>query len=257
MQALLTNVLDFQKMRLGSLLVTDKRMTIRERLKEKRTDLGKNQGDIGKALGYEQGSISLFERDTARLRRKGVSFARNLFKAYGFDENEASQLVYELFKDELSTLKGTAQLAVRAKGPTVQYAGIVSAGRLGNSFTEDEVTEVMVPEWIAERYDLSKVYAVDVEGDSMVSEDAKESIPEGSRVFFLSINGVRPNNGEIVSCYLEHEDINVIKIWRKEDDWITLHSYNRQHKPIILEESTPCRLQGVYLTHIPRGPRLR
>ncbi len=137
----------------------------------------------------------------------------------------------------------------------VRFAGVVSAGAFGASLIDEERSLVGAPDWIADRYDLSKVFAVEVSGDSMLADDARRAIPEGSLVFFHS--ALQPEYGEIVCVRLLESDISIIKKYIPGDQYTTLESFNREHEPIILNSSKPAQVEGVYLTHIPRPPRLR
>jgi SOS-response transcriptional repressor LexA len=143
-------------------------------------------------------------------------------------------------------------MAVTDEGPRVVYLGEVSAGN-GNSSADMKM--VSVPTWIAERYDLRDVFAMTVSGTSMVCEQVENTIPEGSLVYFHA--RLKPHPGEVVCCYLQHQDMQVVKIYKPERKYTILESYNveMRDKPITIDEGEPGVLKGVYLSHEVRGPR--
>ena len=92
-------------------------------------------------------------------------------------------------------------------------------------------------------YDLSKVFAVEVFScDSMLADDARRAIPEGSLVFFHS--ALQPEYGEIVCVRLLESDISIIKKYIPGDQYTTLESFNREHEPIILNSSKPAQVEA-------------
>jgi SOS-response transcriptional repressor LexA len=183
-----------------------------------------------------------------------------LLRVYKFTEREIGEIAHKFHLDRLIEYlhlirrQPSTHLGV-AEGPRVRYMGLVSAGAFGDSYQSEDATLVSVPDWIAERYDLEDIFAVDVTGESMTCDQAKRTIPEGSRVYFHA--KLRPEVGEIVCCRLLDRDNSVIKVFKPSGAYTTLESYNRDHKPLILDESNPAQLEGVYLTHIPRPSRLR
>ena len=140
------------------------------------------------------------------------------------------------------------------EGPTVRLLGVVSAGTATGSMVED-LGRVNVPDAIADRFRLGEIFALEVAGDSMTCEDAHKNIPEGSTAFFHS--KLRPEMGDIIVCRITDPEISILKVYRPGEDYVVLESYNQQHKPIVLTGENECRLEGVYLTHIPRPRRLR
>jgi SOS-response transcriptional repressor LexA len=183
-----------------------------------------------------------------------------LLRVYKYGDRDIEEIAHRFNLDRLIEYlhlirrQPSTHLGV-AEGPRVRYMGLISAGAFGDSYQSEDATLVNVPDWIAERYDLEDVFAVDVSGESMTCDQAKRTIPEGSRVYFHA--KLRPELGEIVCCRLLDRDNSVIKVFRPSGTYTTLESYNKDHKPLILDESNPAQLEGVYLTHIPRPSRLR
>lgn len=142
------------------------------------------------------------------------------------------------------------------EGPRVKYRGKIAAGQLSESFAEDETVSVGgVPDWVVERFNLDEVFAVTVNGNSMLSPEAAETIPEGSTVFLHSRG--RPSNGDIICAYLPAHDQTVLKRWVDGNGYAVLSSHNSDHKPIVVHGDEVIILQGVYITHTPRPRRFR
>lgn len=171
------------------------------------------------------------------------------------------QLMLELAKrfnlDRLARHVAEKQHTHRVEeGPRVRYRGKIAAGQLTDAFVDDEpVTVGGVPDWVVERFALDDVFAVEVNGSSMLSVEAAEAIPDGSMVF-LHANG-RPSNGDIICAYLPAHDQTVLKKWVDGVGYAVLSSYNPDHKPIVVTGEEQVILQGVYITHTPRPRRYR
>ena len=253
MQVLLSNPVDSLEWK--SLLVVEPKLTLRQKLATKRLDMGLTQGEIGEVLGIEQATVSLYERNPNKLKKAGLDFAVKFIRAYGFTASEADMLAKELFSDILEhfSLPGRG---VTDKGPKVRLLGEIGAG-LSTGAAAGDSTLVSVPDWIAEKYDLNDVFAVDCVGSSMTCEIVAKTIPEGSRVFFHA--KLQPYKGEVIACYLKAHDMSVMKLYMPEKNYAVLESYNPLYrsKAIIIDENNPGEIQGVYLAHTVAGPRLR
>lgn len=178
-----------------------------------------------------------------------------VLRTYGFKDYEIRQLdqKFKLGVSHLLLPEGAQRVSI--DGPKARHFGPVNAGLSLTELSKEEVELLSVPDWIADRYDLDQVFSMDIVGNSMACEDVHKSIPEGSRVYFLE--GAQPNPGETVCARLYEEGLHVIKIYKPQQGYAILESYNHEHQPIIVNEDRPGDVVGVYLTHIPRGPRLR
>ncbi len=134
---------------------------------------------------------------------------------------------------------------VREGGPEVRFLGAVSAGRFGEAFSDDEGKYVDIPSHILRHHETADIFAVDITGDSMVSEDARGAMPEGARAYFH--HRLRPSPGQIVCCRLENEDLSVIKVFKRNGEFVSLESLNRKHRPIVIDEDNPARVEGVLI----------
>lgn len=215
------------------------------------------QADIALALRVSQPLISKVERGLADLSSWEPSRLYDLLLAYGVPPAKMLEVTdmpeYHAFHAYLA--ERNAMYRVR-EGERVRFLGKVSAGKLGVSYAEDGAPRtVNVPDAIVARYRLEDVFAVNVDGESMIDRDARDSIPPGSLVYFHC--RLQPDPGEIVCVYLAEHDHTVIKRWKPRVGYTILESSNPEHKPIIVQNDDEAVLQGVYLTHIPETPRLR
>lgn len=171
----------------------------------------------------------------------------SLLTAYRFTTQEIKEIA-DRFKlrnllDYLALRQANTPHPVKGGGPSVRLLGTVSAGHFGEAFADDAHEPVDIPAHVLRRHDPADVFALDVSGESMLCDDAARSIPPGTRVYFHS--RLRPNLGQIVCVRLEREDMSVIKVYRPGEHFVTLMSHNKAHRPIVLDENTPARIEGV------------
>lgn len=228
-------------------MTNDKKSSLRQRLAEKREDMGITQRQIGDIFNIEQATVSSYEVNSRKLKKAGLDFSNKFFRAYGFSESEAVELTRELFDEELKQfipeIPPNASLAT-ADGPTAMHYGPVSAGIKGHS-KQLKPYPTLIPGWLARKYDSADIFVVTVEGDSMTCDDIRKSIPEGTEVYFHK--KLTPHVGEVVAVWLEDRDFGVIKIYKPERETSVLQSYNFKHPPILIDESNPAIIQGVYV----------
>ncbi len=184
--------------------------------------------------------------DTA-VAKWGGAQAYSFLAAYRLTTQEIKE-VAQRFKlrnvlDYLQLRQAGTPHRVKGGGPSVRLMGTVSAGRFGDAFADDELMHVDIPAHVLKHHDPSDVFALDVSGDSMLCDDAARSIPQGTRVYFHS--RLRPNVGQVVCVRLEQEDISVIKLYRPGSNFVTLMSHNKAHRPIVIDENTPAKIEGV------------
>jgi hypothetical protein len=67
------------------------------------------QQDVANAMGFSQPMVSTYSKYPEKLKRKGVDYAMDFFKAAGFYEAEARDLVRELFLEDFYKLYGDVQ----------------------------------------------------------------------------------------------------------------------------------------------------
>jgi hypothetical protein len=128
------------------------------------------------------------------------------------------------------------------EGVLVRHGGTVSAGLSNIVSATDDVVWVEIPRSIARNYNREDLFVLDVEGDSMASEDVKTRIPPGASVVFHRT--LQPKPGQTVVCWLERRDIGVLKVAHKEESHTVLYSHNNEHEPIIVNKDNPAIWQG-------------
>lgn len=223
------------------------------------------QGDIEQALRREgvpsasQSMISRLEKGRASLLDSwpAPEHRFRVLKAYGLSDIEISKLsvTYHLGVEHI--LMGAQTVHPPIESRLIDCVGDISAGN-GSSAVLEAKDRIIAPEWIARDYDLESVFVVSVTGNSMTSEDASKTIPEGAIVFFHKPTPqMQPRPGDIVCVYLTDHGVNVIKVFEPALDYSVLASYNKEVPPIVLSENNPGILQGIYLGHTVKGPRAR
>lgn len=128
------------------------------------------------------------------------------------------------------------------EGVFVRHGGTVGAGLSNIVSADDDIVWVEIPRNIARNYNREDLFVLDVEGDSMVSEDVKATIPPGASVVFHRT--LEPKPGQAVVCWLESREIGVLKVARKEEGHTVLYSHNNEHEPIIVNKDNPAIWQG-------------
>lgn len=131
----------------------------------------------------------------------------------------------------------------------------MGAGINPQAYAAEHVETVTVPDFAAiQNYDDADLMVLTVSGDSMVCEDARLTIPEGSTAIFHT--SLSPQPGDVVAAWLAENGVGVLKIYRPgNDSHVILESYNKRHLPIILTDDNPGEIQGVYVGHISSGRR--
>lgn len=234
---------------------------LHQKLKEKREDTKGSaspltQEDVAQILGQSQGQVSKIERGMLDFYKLSGEYLYRVLLAYRCHHSEVMRIAadYELPKLRAYAEERARRRSVR-EGPRVKHFGLVNAGMVTAAGAVGDVEMVNVPDEIAQRYELDDVFAVDVTGDSMVGDNARNTIPENSRVFFHA--NLTPEPGEIVCVYLVDHDHSVIKRYEPGRDYTVLRSFNDKHEPIVLPADGDGVLQGVYLAHEVFSRRVR
>lgn len=129
------------------------------------------------------------------------------------------------------------------EGVFVRHGGKVNAGLRNIGNATDDVVWVEIPRSLARNYKREDLFVLDVEGDSMMSEDVKKRISPGSSVVFHK--NLQPKPGQAIVCWLERYDIGVLKVAaRNGENHTVLYSHNNEHEPIIVNKDNPAIWQG-------------
>ncbi|MCE1252796.1 MAG: transcriptional repressor LexA [Anaerolineae bacterium] len=110
-----------------------------------------------------------------------------------------------------------------------------------------EIARSLLPE----REDISKLYALQVKGDSMI--DAM--INEGDIVIMKQATDA--NNGDMVAVWLEDTSETTLKFFYREKDRFRLQPANPTMGPIYIEKQRPLRIQGKVVMVIRQLDRMR
>lgn len=201
-------------------------------LKLRRVELGKSQADV--AFDSElltQTTVSELERGkygpgdltAARLSAlaRGLNWTVNELETatglhLGLTSPDPDQSARDLVKMGAFPIN---------KEYLIPVLGDVAAGGRNHEFIDVENSDekVDVGRELAERYGLSHLYGLYVTGDSMYSERARYSVPDGS--LLIVHRELEPVRGDIVIAYIEDLDLGVVKEYGEAED-VTLSSYN-------------------------------
>ena len=110
-----------------------------------------------------------------------------------------------------------------------------------------EVARSMLPD----REDVSKLYALEVKGDSMI--DAM--ISEGDIVIMKQATDA--NNGDMVAVWLDDTNETTLKFFYREKDRFRLQPANPTMGPIYIEKQRPLRIMGKVVMVIRQMDRQR
>ncbi len=227
-------------------------------LKEKRLDTGVKQGWIGEPFGMDQTTVSLYERETHRIKARGAEFAVQFISRYGFALDEARGLAKPLFDDLIEDLKsvlppndlpelpGVGKLVeipiLQAQGGTQEDHNAAGRGVRGGR-------TLQLAEVYLDGHKPENCRVVEVFGYSMACEDLRLSFQPGHR-FIIDIVE-EPQEGDILvaDLFKYGEWHRIFKIFGREGR-IVLRSYNDRYEPIVLEEGDELIKVGVYINRI-------
>jgi SOS regulatory protein LexA len=184
---------------------------VSEFLKEKRKEYlesiegkGKTDADIARAVGVKPSTWSNwiwagYDPRTENLARLAEFFGPGVYQAAGIDRSDLSV------------------------GLNIPLLGRIAAGtaipmpKLDFPPYGSEETIPIMRNWLPPRADTSNVFALEVEGDSMIEEGIKDG-----DIIFLSKTNVA-ENGDLVAVRID------------EDDSVTLKKFYRQNGTVILQ----------------------
>lgn len=134
--------------------------------------------------------------------------------------------------------------AVQLAIPIPDY-GSVAAGIVGFEMSEHPLRYVHysreeIPDGIE---DLSRLYLVRANGDSMFQEGMKRPVPDGA--LLLVEAGALPQDGDVVLAYIEERELGVVKEYWTEDDAVLLRSYRKGGPTFWSSDYPSMRIVGV------------
>lgn len=216
------------------------------------------------AAGISVPMLGSIERGTHSLTSVSSGNLAHLNKAFGLTWADFLDVVVPKYGPYLPHLRAQQENGVTRSvefdpqpyiSRQLAFAGIIGAGLNPRAYAADSLETVNIPDFPAiENYADEDLMVLKVSGDSMISEDVRLTIPEGSTaVFHIHL---QPQPGDVVAVWLEREGVGVLKVFTPEVyEHVILESYNKRHLPIILTEDNPGEVQGVYLGHIASGRR--
>jgi len=214
---------------------------------------------FGEELKISQSRLSEMESGMVPFRVLFVAPQHRLaaLKLYGFSDSEIRKLDDRFELAVGPYLTPTIGLTAPA-ADELDHVGTVSAGNGGSGILVKQ-RSVSAPSWVAEkRLDPANIFVAEVDGDSMTCEVVARTIPQGARAYFHRPNEkVQPTPGRIVYVYLQAEDTAVLKIFEPGTQFTILRSSNPSVPPLIVDESNPGVVQGIYLAHEVLSEELR
>lgn len=230
-------------------------------LQQRMTELGVTQSALGRAIGRSQTwvSQSLLDDTEATMRRLWISEPdtfHSLMVAlkWGADDFEQStgltipMGMHGLGGDDSSTPETRADKERGSGGAhPVRFVGSVSAGLTGDGIAMP-IDWIHVADQFLGDHRARDLFALEVTGDSMVSEDTRLTIPPGSIV--IVHEHLQPRPGSVVVAWLDDQDLGVLKVYKRQGDGaVWLLSHNSEHEPIKVSDETPATIRGVMIGH--------
>lgn len=160
----------------------------------------------------------------------------------------------ELRAQALSEQRSLSERQTRGRIQPVRFLGSVSAGLDGDGVA-DAIDYLGVADYFLGDYNPEDLYLLEVTGDSMVSDDARQYVPPGSII--IVHERLEPLPGQVIVAWLENEDMGVLKVYEEKDGETWLLSYNSNHAPIRVTEETPASLRGVMVANWTKAPGFR
>jgi repressor LexA len=158
------------------------------------------------------------------------------------------RLTEKLAEAGLTATAHAAQVAAALTSGVEQLLRIPMAGRIGASLPiptpgtdfnyYDSESSVEIARSLLPVKDTSDVFALEVQGDSMI--DAM--VNDGDIVIIKPTN--QASNGDMVAVWLPDTNETTLKYFFKEKDHYRLQPANPTMKPIIIEKSRPIEIKG-------------
>lgn len=224
-------------------------------IQQRRMLLGLTQELLAEESETSQSWISQIERGD---QHPGVSSAKRLGRLIRALQWTPRQFTDATGINAVDAIEANEDGEQTGLGPMarIRDLGTVTAGV--QTYEHNDYEYIEMPRSFLNGYDPDDCFVLTVVGDSMMCDDVERQIPEGAIAVFHEKLEAQP--GDIISCWVEHPDlgeIRVLKVHRPTGGFVTLHSFNRQVRPIVIDESTDFRIMGVYLASFIPGPRLR
>jgi SOS-response transcriptional repressor LexA len=218
------------------------------------------QGDVAATLGVSRGQVSILEREEDKLRRRDPDELYNIIRAYRFTDEEAAFLMARFYRHYIDSLVSKMPSGVKLVNPLrpvmagrtvpIRRLGVVGAGLVAEVEGVSHYDYIDTDVRFLGNAKPENCYWLDVEGDSMVCDDVRDSIAPGSQVL-VDGSVKEPTDGQIIVCELEVDGkrYNVLKVFRRGKDYAVLRSYNPSARPIVMEGEICAVMRGVMIGH--------
>jgi len=228
-------------------------LAIRRRMRE----LGLSQPALGKKLGKSHSWVNMYllEKPAETIRKLWAKNPEEINKLLHALQWTPEDFIRET-GIELPGLQPTPLERMGAEPVSmaqVPLVGVVSAGR-GNS-EAGFMGFVEVPSDLVRRF-RDRLYALQVDGDSMFCEDLPYSIPPGAYVVVSP--DLDPQPGDLVVAWDEENEVGYLKEYRpRRDGYQVLRSWNPEVPPIVVQDGDRVQIRGVvvYVSYSPREVR--
>jgi repressor LexA len=219
-------------------------------LRERRQSLDKSQAEVAReAALLNQTEVSRLERGMVHpTLGLGAAKLKALLKALEWSWSEFARATGL----ELDFTQGVESRTFSGPHPYTPGLGIpllgtVSAGMKAVELYENPASRLLVDEsFLPKGTRLDRLFALQVEGDSMVSEEIT-GIPPGAVV--IAEQGRRPEPGDVVvvwvRCLGENYEGGVLKVWSDGEDGQVLKSWNPRGPVFRLLDCEEMRVQGI------------
>lgn len=223
-----------------------------QKLKERRMQLHKSQEDLAAQSKniLNQTVISRIERGVSQplesLSLKELLSYLSVLELTLESFMKLTGLVFSLESlEQADTLEQVKRFQVKPKWQRFKVLGTVSAGSSSGSDKNDE--EIIIPRehLIKKGADPKFVRVYLVNGDCMISEEARRShknIASGDYVAIDVKN--KAKSGDIVVAWWAEEEKLVIKRFKVEREQVVLYPTSPAHPPLVLQHEDDAKILG-------------
>lgn len=233
-------------------------------LKKRRLRRNLYQKDVAEKLGIPNVNQLTFYENGKTDWRFG-KYALGFIQLFNITADEARELGIEtIVVSSPSYQKQVKSLGIQTEtlepGPRIPFLGVVQAvDHKFDAYNAKQLTKtkkIEVPKDIIAGYKSEYCFALTVNGDSMVCEDARKTIPEGFTAAFHSVKegNVQPRKGDVVVAWIAdypgtEDGLGVLKVFKGEgarEDDIVLDSYNREGQRFKASQYR-MEIQGIFI----------
>lgn len=228
-------------------------------LKRRREELGEREGtritqeELSSRTGdvVAQRTISHLEQGTVELPSLAINRVTALARALKWSLYDLQEVTGVDLGVEKPLAKGFEALPHEVR--YIHDGGVIGAGWNLNSMSYGRhARKAVTSSSYLDRFDDSALFTLTVQGESMTCADVRFTIPEGTTVIMAKID---PQPGDVIAVYLPEHDMGILKIFKPNEDYVVLESYNREHPPIRMTQETEFEIQGVMVGQVSMGRR--